>query len=40
MQKAGWVDGENIHLAYRFGGGNLVKIELRLLPNLSRSALI
>lgn len=28
MQKAGWVDGENIHLAYRFGGGNLVKIEL------------
>jgi putative tryptophan/tyrosine transport system substrate-binding protein len=27
MQKVGWVDGENIHLAYRFGGGNLVKID-------------
>jgi putative ABC transport system substrate-binding protein len=27
MQKAGWVDGENFHLVYRFGGGNLAKIE-------------
>jgi len=27
MRKAGWIDGENIHLVYRFGGGDLVKIE-------------
>jgi ABC transporter substrate binding protein len=27
MQNVGWIDGENIHLVYRFGGGNLVKIE-------------
>jgi putative tryptophan/tyrosine transport system substrate-binding protein len=27
MQKVGWIDGKNIHLVYRFGGGNLAKIE-------------
>jgi putative ABC transport system substrate-binding protein len=27
IRKAGWIDGENIHLVYRFGGGNLVKID-------------
>jgi putative tryptophan/tyrosine transport system substrate-binding protein len=26
MQEAGWVDGKNIHLDYRFGGGDLEKI--------------
>jgi putative tryptophan/tyrosine transport system substrate-binding protein len=26
MQKAGWIEGNNIHLDYRFGGGDLAKI--------------
>ena len=26
MQEAGWIDGRNIRLDYRFGGGDLVKI--------------
>jgi putative ABC transport system substrate-binding protein len=26
MQKAGWIEGDNIRLVYRFGGGDLVKI--------------
>jgi putative ABC transport system substrate-binding protein len=26
MQEAGWIDGNNIHLDYRFGGGDLNKI--------------
>jgi putative tryptophan/tyrosine transport system substrate-binding protein len=26
MQEAGWIDGKNIHLDYRFGGGDLAKI--------------
>jgi putative tryptophan/tyrosine transport system substrate-binding protein len=26
MKKAGWMDGNNIHLDYRFGGGDLAKI--------------
>jgi putative ABC transport system substrate-binding protein len=26
MQEAGWIDGRNIRLEYRFGGGDLVKI--------------
>ena len=28
MQEAGWVDGNNIRLVYRFGGGDLVKINV------------
>jgi putative tryptophan/tyrosine transport system substrate-binding protein len=28
MQEAGWVDGNNIRLDYRFGGGDLVKINV------------
>src|SRR6202521_87477 len=26
MQEAGWIDAKNIHLDYRFGGGDLAKI--------------
>jgi putative tryptophan/tyrosine transport system substrate-binding protein len=26
MQKAGWIEGANIHMDYRFGGGDLAKI--------------
>jgi putative tryptophan/tyrosine transport system substrate-binding protein len=26
MQKAGWIEGNNIRLDYRFGGGDLLKI--------------
>jgi putative ABC transport system substrate-binding protein len=26
MRKAGWIEGNNIHLDYRFGGGDLTKI--------------
>src|SRR5262245_42872659 len=26
MEEAGWIDGKNIHLHYRFGGGDLAKI--------------
>ena len=26
MRKAGWIEGNNIHLDYRFGGGDLAKI--------------
>jgi hypothetical protein len=25
MQEAGWIDGRNIRLDYRFGGGDLAK---------------
>jgi putative tryptophan/tyrosine transport system substrate-binding protein len=27
MRKAGWINGENVRLVYRFGGGNLATIE-------------
>ncbi len=26
MQEAGWIDGKNIRLDYRFGGGDIAKI--------------
>ena len=26
MQDAGWIDGKNIRLDYRFGGGDIAKI--------------